>query len=252
MQEFEKHKELASIIEWFANNVPCPGTPWNKLLHEINTALALPDEQGDAIPADLEQRAKELYPDIDQKVFHSCNAGLGWERLLAEAIHKRLAERAAYLAGAQSVGADKLAAWNMALILANNECVRMSDDYNKDDEIDRASAASDCAKIIRGYINNPIPELATLLSPSQPGSQEGEEKDKIDRWKALTENYYTTEEVKNFISWCCHLAWYDNDTSLWNTLDESLDPFRYTTEEMMKEYVDCNKDSEQFEKKHTI
>lgn len=38
-QPFQKHKELAEIIEWFANNVKVPGTQWNKLLSEINNAL---------------------------------------------------------------------------------------------------------------------------------------------------------------------------------------------------------------------
>jgi len=63
--------------------------------------------------------------------------------------------------------------WNMAITLANNECMRMSDDYNNDDFTEKATAANDCAKRIRSYIDNPIPEVATLLSVEQ-----GEEKKK--------------------------------------------------------------------------
>lgn len=40
-QEFERFPELAKTIEWFAANVGCPGTEWNKLLREINNALLL-------------------------------------------------------------------------------------------------------------------------------------------------------------------------------------------------------------------
>lgn len=39
IQPFERFPDLASTIEWFANNVQCPGTQWNKLLNEINKAL---------------------------------------------------------------------------------------------------------------------------------------------------------------------------------------------------------------------
>jgi|SRR6476620_832844 len=49
--------------------------------------------------------------------------------------------------------------WNLAITLANNECVRISDEYNNDDHIEGANAATECAKRIREYINNPVPEL---------------------------------------------------------------------------------------------
>lgn len=63
---------------------------------------------------------------------------------------------------------------------------------------------------------------------------------------------WTNKEVADFIKWCGHLAWYDNETQLWNTWNEQLDPFRYTTEEMMSEYERCGKDSEEFEKLHSL
>lgn len=161
-----KAKWLAGCLKtgWLKSDLDELSAVWDKFRDENGNDRKppLPDEQGDAIGEDVQKKA-ERYA---MENCRSCN-----DRHTEEGCSCSRLE-AAYLAGAQSVGADKLAAWNMALILANNECVRMSDDYNKDDEIDRASAASDCAKIIRGYINNPIPELATLLSPSQPGSQE--------------------------------------------------------------------------------
>ena len=40
---FENFPELVKSIEWFANNVRCPGTEWNKLLREINNALSAPN-----------------------------------------------------------------------------------------------------------------------------------------------------------------------------------------------------------------
>lgn len=54
-QPFEAHPELANIIEWFANNVPCPGTEWNKLLREINGAVAPSPSGVDVLVEALEQ-----------------------------------------------------------------------------------------------------------------------------------------------------------------------------------------------------
>lgn len=42
--------------------------------------------------------------------------------------------------------------WNEAITLANNICVRMSDRFNDDDLTDQATALTDVAKEIRGYI----------------------------------------------------------------------------------------------------
>jgi hypothetical protein len=53
--------------------------------------------------------------------------------------------------------------WNMAITIANNECIRVSDDFNNDDQTEEAHAASECAKRIRGYIDNPIPEVARII-----------------------------------------------------------------------------------------
>jgi hypothetical protein len=46
IQNFERHPELANIIQWFANNVSCPGTEWNELLRQINAAITTPDVAG--------------------------------------------------------------------------------------------------------------------------------------------------------------------------------------------------------------
>lgn len=91
---------------------------------------------------------------------------------------------------------------------------------------------------VGNHVENEIREiLASYRSgTSVKGEKQGE------KW--------TAKDVKNFISWCGHLAWYDNESQLWNTWDESLGPFRYTTEEMMNEYIDCDMDSEKFENKH--
>lgn len=43
-------------------------------------------------------------------------------------------------------------AWDLAMTIANNICIQVSDDFNNDDDIKEAHAASECAKRIRGMI----------------------------------------------------------------------------------------------------
>lgn len=55
--------------------------------------------------------------------------------------------------------------WNAALTVANNECIRISNSYNADDDTYEAHAASECAKGIRRYIGEVFPEVLAQLTP---------------------------------------------------------------------------------------
>ena len=52
--------------------------------------------------------------------------------------------------------------WAMAMTYGNNLCVSISDDFNNDDEIEKADAANRCAKLFLGEINDPHPDVLKL------------------------------------------------------------------------------------------
>jgi len=67
VQEFEKYPELAKIIEWIANNVSISGSRWNKLLWEINKALASHNIVSDSV----QKAADELQQDIENIIYEN-------------------------------------------------------------------------------------------------------------------------------------------------------------------------------------
>jgi hypothetical protein len=56
--------------------------------------------------------------------------------------------------------------WNAALTLANNLCVQISDRYNDDDETTEAHVAGECAKAIRGWMDDyrPLEDIPEIES----------------------------------------------------------------------------------------
>lgn len=70
---------------------------------------------------------------------------------------------------------EVLRIWNLAMTIANNECVRWSDEFNNGDHIEKADAADRCAKTIRGYIDNIIPEALSSSTQREETKQEDQD-----------------------------------------------------------------------------
>lgn len=95
LQEFEKHPYLARIVEWMANNVQMPGTKWNELLREINTALSKSEPQDPRLfVAENEKEMKRLYDWIMDENRRKAGSFFteGWTRNVAKEIEYRLTQ----------------------------------------------------------------------------------------------------------------------------------------------------------------
>jgi hypothetical protein len=75
-QPFERHTELAATIEWFANNVPVPGSKWNELLRNINLAVSPPDQSREQEELWNHVISRVAAADISAKVNPSDTGGL--------------------------------------------------------------------------------------------------------------------------------------------------------------------------------
>lgn len=113
----------------------------------------------------IEQLAEEILAAVkpDTRIAVSQEFAWGKEKIIAAMVEM-------YEKGVGDLGAipgatipekeeDVKGAWDMALTLANNLCVQISDCYNNDDQITEADTANECAKKIRAYIGDYIPEL---------------------------------------------------------------------------------------------
>lgn len=189
LQPFEAHPELAKILLWFAHNVPIPGSKWQELVNQINKSVVTPS------PASAHEQILQLLITggfLDpgklkeaRDIIGKCAPSGSLEDSLSAYMKLQ----------------SKLAVWNLAITIANNECMRMSDDWNKDDQTEEAHAANECAKIIRGYIDNPVPELKSIVAPADEidaSISEGEEIDWDDVVRfVLSDQTYRNEGLSD-------------------------------------------------------
>lgn len=178
---FRKDIEKGTIV--FSYNYMRAGDFWQELdqthFHRIEwldetsiTTVAPPvSEEGE-----IEERAKALYPDIDEKEFRAVYNGLGADQKLTDAIHARKREQAAFITGANSVRQQRDVDGQLKMVIHSLD--KMIDECDSgDDEVSWGSElgiimSKGHVKIIRSHLSQspsiPQPGFIEQLRASNP------------------------------------------------------------------------------------